>query len=98
MANERLAEQTSFENQMSAFQNRRYERQTRRKAIQEELQDLDKEDETDNNKAVQLQSEYHDVTEQWERTQQTFQAQVLAAISPQMVRIHLQYLAALISV
>ncbi len=105
MADQRLADQASFKNQMSAVQNRKDMRQIQKKTIQDELetlrkklQALDEEDATDNNKAMQLQSEYDGVTEQWRQTQQRWQDRLSAAISPQMVRIHLRYLAALISV
>ena len=105
IADQRLAEQASFKKQMSAFQNGKDMRQIQRKAIQDEvkslqekLQALDEEDATDDNKAMQLQSEYHGVTEQWRQTQQRWEAQLSAAISPQVVRIHLRHLAALISV
>ena len=40
MADERLAEQASFENQMSAFQNGKDMRETRRKAIQRTVESL----------------------------------------------------------
>ena len=90
MADEWLAEQASFKKQMSAFQNGKDMRQTRRKAIQEELQELDEQDKTDNDKATRLQREYDDVTEQRRRNQQTLQDR-LAAISSQMVRIHLRF-------
>ena len=111
MADERRAEQTSFRNQMSAFQDGKDMRQTRREAIQDvveslqqkiqslqqELQDLDGEDAADDNKAMQLQSEYRVMTEQWRRTQKTLENRILAAVS-EMVRLHLRSLAALISV
>ena len=105
MADERFAEQASFEKQMSAFRIGKDERQTRREAIQdmvkslqEELQHLDEQDETDNDKAMRLQREHRGMTEQWRQTQQALKDRLSAAISPQMVHIHLRHLAALISV
>ena len=68
------------------------------KSLQEELQHLDEQDETDNDKAMRLQREHRGMTEQWRQTQQALKDRLSAAISPQMVHIHLRHLAALISV
>jgi predicted nucleic acid-binding Zn-ribbon protein len=84
-----LAEKASFEKQISAFQIGKDERQTRREAIQhkvkrlqEELQHLDKQDKTDDGKAIRLQSEYRSKTEQWRETQKALEDRLSAAISP----------------
>ena len=105
MADEQLAERKSFEEQMTAFLIGKHERQTRREAIQdqvqglqEELRVLDEQDKTGNDKARRLRSEYRGITEQQRRDQQTLQDRLLAAIPPQMVRLHLRYLTVLISV
>ncbi|KAK3305057.1 uncharacterized protein B0T15DRAFT_187976 [Chaetomium strumarium] len=89
IADRQCTERSAFEQQMSTLRNEKETRQGQRKAIQEkikslqeELQDLDRQDDMDNNKAIQLQSEYNAVKRRWEQTQQEWKARLSAAVPP----------------